>query len=191
ADAWGDEYRRFVAERHNYQDRIVLLSQGDYAGVEAGRLGIDPDSWRARSLVLRRVHECTHYLTARALGSMRNNLLDELAADYAGIVAAFGRYDADIAKIVLGVDQPQPAADARLRLYLGDPPLDESLLPALAALARSAIEALARFDAGFAPATRPFRVQRTVLGLLDTPLRSLAGPAGGAGLRRRFRRRPP
>ena len=61
--------------------------------------------------------------------------------------------------------------------------------PEVAALARSAIEALARFDAGFAPATRPFGVERTVLALFVTPLQSLAGPDGDAGLRDRFRQR--
>ncbi len=189
ASAWTDEYRVFVADKRNYQDRVVLLSEGPYAGVAAERLGLAPDDWRKRSSVLRRVHECTHYLTARALGSMRNNLLDELAADYAGIVAAFGRYDAQLARIVLGVDDEHPSDTARLRLYLGEPPLDEALLPLLAALARDAIAALARFDLAEAPAAQPLGVEHAVLALFETPLASLVQASGEQRLRERYRRR--
>jgi len=59
-------------------------------------MGMDESTWHSLSLIIRLSHECTHYFTRRLFGSMRNNLLDELIADYQGIVAANGgRYRAD------------------------------------------------------------------------------------------------
>ena len=51
----------------------------------AADLGLARRPGARLSLVIRRDHECAHYLTRRLFGSMRNNLLDELIADYAGL----------------------------------------------------------------------------------------------------------
>ena len=68
-------------------------------------------------------HECAHYLTKRVTGSMSNNLLDELLADYVGIVAAAGTYRGDWALEFLGLeDYPAYRNGARLQNYRGSPP---------------------------------------------------------------------
>jgi len=134
---WSEEFARIASHRELYQDRFILLSDGPYSGVPASDLGLEETAWREMSLVIRRDHECAHYFTRRVFGSMRNNLLDELIADYAGISAALGRFRADWCLRFLG---------ARLELYRGKPPLSDGAFRVLRALVTAAAENLERFD---------------------------------------------
>ena len=84
---WREEFRRLVPHKELYQDRLLILSDGPYSNVKAGEMGLTEQEWRRTSTTIRLEHECTHYFTLRVFGSMRNNLLDELIADYAGITA--------------------------------------------------------------------------------------------------------
>lgn len=184
---WSSEFKRYTADKRNYQDRFVLLSEGPYAAVPAADLGLDPELWLERSWQLRAAHECTHYLTARVLGSMRNNLLDELAADYVGILTAFGHYSAPMAERLLGVDTtPTPRPEARVRNYLGTPPLPAEALPELADLARRVIAVLAQLDAQESPADAPLGPAAVALTLFQTPLDAVAMDRSAAELRRRY-----
>ena len=86
----------------------------------AADLGLAEAEWREMSLVIRREHECAHYFTRRLFGSMRNNLLDELIADYAGLVAATGRFRADWFLRFIGLEEfPRYRPGGRLDLYRG------------------------------------------------------------------------
>ncbi len=146
---WGEEMKRLQARPELYQDRFILLSDGPYSAVPARDLGLAEDAWRAISLALRRDHECAHYLTRRLFGSMRNNLLDELVADYAGMAAAAGRFRADWLRRFFGLESG-PGADyrpgGRLDLYRGDPPLPDPAFEQLQALAGAAAAEIERFD---------------------------------------------
>jgi hypothetical protein len=135
--ALGAEFRRLQAQKELYQDRFILLSNGPYSAVPAAELGLSKEEWREMSLVIRREHECTHYLTRRLFGSMRNNVLDEILADYAGITAAAGRFRADWLLRFLG---------ARLDLYRGDPPLTDGAFRILRVLLEAAAENIERWD---------------------------------------------
>jgi hypothetical protein len=174
----GEELRR-----EHYQDRFILLSDGPYSAVSAAELGLGEEEWRERSLVLRRDHECAHYLTRRIFGSMRNNLHDELLADYAGITAAAGRYRAAWFLRFLGLEGfPSYRAGGRLDLYRGDPPLSDGAFQQLHALIREVAETVERFDAD-----RPDHPRERALALLALAvlgLEELAGPAGEDRLRR-------
>ena len=55
------------------------------------------------SVAIRLEHECLHYLTYRLSGMIRSNVLDELVADFAGLVAATGKYSRDLAIRFLGL----------------------------------------------------------------------------------------
>lgn len=92
---WSDEFHRIATRKDLYQDRFIILSDGPYSGVSAAEMDMPEAEWRRISLVIRREHECAHYFMRRCLGSMRNNLLDEIIADYLGIVDAQGRFHAD------------------------------------------------------------------------------------------------
>ena len=72
--------------------RFIILSDKPYSGVAAGFMGLDEAEWIKKSAVIRKHHECAHYYTKRYLGSSRNNLHDELIADFCGLYAAFGEF---------------------------------------------------------------------------------------------------
>jgi len=58
---------------------------------------------------------------------MRNNLLDEVIADYFGITAACGRFRADWLLRFFGLESyPRYRAGGRLEHYRGDPPLSDA-----------------------------------------------------------------
>jgi hypothetical protein len=141
---WGEELQR--TPRELYQDRFILLSDGPYSAVPAADLGLAETEWREMSLVIRREHECAHYLTRRLFGSMRNNLLDELIADYAGLVAATGRFRADWFLRFVGLEEfPRYRPGGRLDLYRGKPPLSDGAFRVLQALVKAAAGNLERF----------------------------------------------
>jgi hypothetical protein len=152
---WSAELQRLQTRRELYQDRFILLSDGPYSAVPAADLGLGESAWREMSLVIRRDHECTHYFTRRLFGSMRNNLLDELIADYAGLVAATGGFRAAWFLRFVGLeDFPRYRLGGRLDLYRGKPPLSDGAFRVLQTLVKRAAENLERFDAGLPPGPR-------------------------------------
>jgi hypothetical protein len=151
----GEDFRHLQDRKELYQDRFILLSNGPYSAVPAADLGLDAETWREISRVLRRDHECAHYLTRRLFGSMRNNLLDELIADYAGMVGATGRFRAGWFLRFVGLeDYPRYREGGRLDLYRGKPPLSDGAFRVLHSLVKSAAENLERFDAADIPGPR-------------------------------------
>lgn len=141
----GEPLDRILARKESYQDRFILLSDGPYSAVPAADLGLEDAEWRRISLEIRRDHECVHYFTRRLFGSMRNNVLDELIADYAGLVAATGTFRAAWFLRFLGLeDHRRYRPGGRLDLYRGDPPLSDGAFHSLHALIRSAAETLER-----------------------------------------------
>jgi hypothetical protein len=143
----GEPLDRILSRKESYQDRFILLSDGPYSAVPAADLGLEDAEWRRISLEIRRDHECVHYFTRRLFGSMRNNVLDELIADYAGLVAATGAFRAAWFLRFLGLeDHPRYRPGGRLDLYRGDPPLSDGAFHSLHGLIRSAAENLERFD---------------------------------------------
>jgi len=143
---WQREFRRLLPQKELYQDRLIVLSDGPYSAVPAADLGLSDDEWRRLSLIIRREHECTHYFTRRVLGSMHDNLLDELIADYAGITAAAGTYRAGWFLRFMGLESfPAYRAGARLENYRGDPPLSEGAFHVLQALVCAAAENVEAF----------------------------------------------
>lgn len=175
-EEWAAEMAsRIRPHKELWQDRLILLSDGPYSAVPAAEVGLDPASWRERSLALRLAHECFHCLTLRRHGRIRSHLLDELLADYVGSLAAFGSYDAGRALRFLGLNVAAPAAPGgRWEIYRGA--LPESAIPALARLLERAALALERLPvAALPPAARARQ-------LLDLASRGLDGIASGMGI---------
>jgi hypothetical protein len=146
---WQAELARLSADKGSYQDRLVLLSSGPYSAVVAAELGLSQAQWREESLAIRRDHECFHYLTLRLFGLMRSNALDEVVADLAGLLGAYGAYRPALARRFLGVDTEGALPEgARLWVYCAElsPPARE----ALRALVKAAIDGVERIvrDAG-------------------------------------------
>ena len=102
-----------------YRDYIILLSHRYYSGVAPEVFGLGDVEWREKSLVLRREHEIAHYLTQRYYHSSKNELHDELIADFMGLTAAFGDYDPAKFFAFLGLENyPDYRKGGRLELYL-------------------------------------------------------------------------
>jgi hypothetical protein len=142
---WAAELERIRPQRELYQDRLIVLSAGPYSSVSAASMGRGEAEWQDLSLTIRLEHECTHYFTRRVFASMRNNLLDEVIADYSGIVAAIGEYRADWALHFLGLeDWPAYRTGGRLENYRGAPLLSEGAFTVLKALVKDATQNLER-----------------------------------------------
>lgn len=182
-ESWNEEFARIKPAKDLYQDRFILLSDGPYGAVPAADLGLDTDDWKAMSLVIRREHECAHYLTRRLLGSMKNHALDELLADYAGIATAAGRFRADWFLRCIGLEGDDSGGlrdDGRLHLYRGDPPLSDQAFAQLQRQLRTAARTLEQVDMQvLGRAERTLRRRSLmVLALARSGLRELSAPDG-------------
>jgi hypothetical protein len=120
ASAWADEFKRLIPQRELYQDRLVLLSRSPYSATPASALELDEDDWLAQSVVIRREHELTHYFTYRLFGTMRSHVVDELIADFVGLIRGSGRYRSAWALRFLGLEgYPAYRSGGRLENYRG------------------------------------------------------------------------
>jgi hypothetical protein len=176
--AWREEFARLRERKAEFQDRFVILSRGPYSAVSAGELGMTEDDWLERSLVIRRDHECTHAFTLRVFGALGKNLLEELIADYVGLIGAFGRYRADLARRFLGLEGfPAYREGGRLENYRGTPPLSVAAFASLVSLANAAITSLERWDSAH-PGGRDStaRLSRSAFVLNGLTLEELAYP---------------
>ena len=173
---WSEGFAELVPQKELYEDRFMILSSGPYSSLPAEAAGFAPEDWEALSLRIRRDHECTHYFTLRAAGATRTNLLDEVVADYAGLVATFGRFREDLALLFFGLEHyPEYRAGGRLENYRGTPPVSDAALEALKGLVARAIHAIARMDATLpASAREGAGLARVVLSLASLTLAEMA-----------------
>lgn len=173
---WLKTFRELIPQKDLYQDKFILLSREYYSGVSPEQIGLDEEEWREKSLLIRLEHECAHYVTKRFFGSMRNNLLDELIADCAGIVATTGYFNAEWFLTFMGLERyPAYREGGRLQNYRGTPPLSNEAFKALQRLVYHAaknIEAVTRRY----PATRSksLTTYRLVMALTRATLEELA-----------------
>jgi hypothetical protein len=179
---WQAEFQRLIPRKDQYQDRFIVLSTGYYSAVDPEALGLDPADWLEKSLVVRRDHECTHYFTLRVLGAMRNNLLDELIADYVGLVAAFGSYLPRAAMHFLGVGEGEREG-GRIHNYRGQPALSDEAFAVLRRMVVAAIQNLGALNQQAPDRLRePAAVAATILALARRNLEQLASPGGAPPL---------
>lgn len=180
----GEGFPALLAEKALYEDRFMILSAGPYSGVPASAAGFAPAEWASLSISIRRDHECTHYATLRAAGATRVNLLDEVVADYVGLVRTFGRFRGDLARLFLGLERfPAYREGARLENYRGTPPLSDGALSVLRTVCHDALLGLEAFDAALPEGARSERgLLRVALALAATPLSGMGGARAAARL---------
>ncbi len=181
---WNLEFQLLIQRKELYQDRFIILSPGPYSNAAASCLGLTKTEWQQLSLKIRLEHECTHYFTRRFLGSMRNNIFDELIADYRGIVAAVGHYRADWFLHFVGLESfPVYRQGGRLQNYQGEPPLSDGALRILQALVKSAAESIECFDQQYSGQRLSLSEQVSILiGLTTLTLEELASAEGKSAL---------
>jgi hypothetical protein len=145
SEGWDQEWQRLIPQKSLYQDRLMILSDSPYSNVVGAELGVAEDLWRQQSRQIRLEHESIHYWTKRCLGAMQNNVLDELMADYWGLVATTGEYRADWFLRFLGLEAwPMYRASGRLENYRGKPVLSAGAWEVLQSLIVSATMHLER-----------------------------------------------
>lgn len=101
---YDEEFRRFTSERRNFKDALIVLSVGPYSALPAKMMGVSDEEWIILSHKIRKYHECTHFICRNLYPDKKDAIWDELVADAVGIVAAFGKYSADMEKMFLGID---------------------------------------------------------------------------------------
>jgi len=95
---------------HGKNNRFIILSHKPYSNTTAESMEMDGAFWREKSFTIRKYHECVHFYTMQYYGSAKNNLHDELIADFCGIWEAFSYYNADYFRKFL--------AQGRLKIYI-------------------------------------------------------------------------
>ncbi|MEM1126298.1 MAG: hypothetical protein AAGI71_06570 [Bacteroidota bacterium] len=180
SEPWSVAFKRLIPHKHRYQDRFILLSDGPYSAVPAAALGLSEAAWRAQSLIIRREHECAHYFTRRVFGVMQSNVLDELIADYMGLVAAQGHFSAQVFLRFMGLEHfPAYREGGRLQNYRGD--LPDAAFVRLQALTHAAAQALEAFSRRHPLVDRKAEAQ-TLLTLCRLTVDDLAAPDAEARL---------
>lgn len=101
---WNAEFRRFTSDRRNYKDALIVFSIGPYSAIPASSLGLSNDEWITLSHIIRKYHECTHFICRRNYPEKIEPVWDELVADAVGIYAAFGEYSSNTEKLFLGIE---------------------------------------------------------------------------------------
>ena len=85
--------------------RVILLNKAGYSSLSGKEVGMSEEEWHEKSLTIRLNHEVCHYFSLRVLGGMQNHVLDEIAADCVGQLAAFGTYNASLQRRFFGISE--------------------------------------------------------------------------------------
>jgi hypothetical protein len=163
-ETWPQEFQRIkLHKKELYQDCFIILGSGPYSGVDAAALGLEKARWSDLSLKIRREHECAHYFSRRVFASMRNNLLDELIADYFGISSAVGRFRADWLLAFFGLEAfPHYRREGRLEYYRREPRISDGAFRVLQRLLVNAARNLEEFDQQYVPTGQHLRMQPAI-----------------------------
>ncbi len=140
---WDSEFDRFTSDRKNFKDALVILSSGPYSAVSAEKAGFPDTEWLKLSHIIRKTHECTHFICRRLFPDKKEPVWDELVADAAGLFAAFGRFDPQYAELFLGI-RGKKYTGGRLENYIDG---DEDRQERLDSLASEIHRTLQRFAA--------------------------------------------
>lgn len=173
---WKKTFRDVPSSR--YQDRFILCSSGYYSNVPPNVLNLDPSTWRTLSIKIRTAHEAAHYVSRRLFGAMQNSLLDEMIADYAGLVNACGSYRADWFLHFMGLSESVDWEEGRIHNYRGDPPLSDEAFSVLRQLVETAARNLQKADALLEEDGSIVRRPHVLLALHDLTLEDIASRRG-------------
>ena len=120
---WTEEFKRFREVKENYIDTFIVLSHGPYSNVSAETVSavcgreLSKEEWTEKSDSIRKYHELTHFVCRKLYPDKIDAVWDELAADAAGIYAAFGEYNRQLEELFLGIKDGKYTG-GRLENYL-------------------------------------------------------------------------
>ncbi len=174
--SWEQQFKQSVLPHTAlYQDKLIVLSQAPYSNVPAETLQFDHEKWLQYSAEIRLEHECTHLFTLRYFGSMRNNMHDELLADYMGISRITGGFRSDWFLRFIGLEgYPRYREGGRLENYRGTPPLSPQAFEILQQIMVQAAQQVETFDRSLGPMQSLSDRSRRLLALCSLTLEQLA-----------------
>ncbi|MDR2528282.1 MAG: hypothetical protein LBD04_04590 [Synergistaceae bacterium] len=123
--------------------RVMLLGRAGYSALPAGDVKIPEEEWLEKSMTIRLNHEACHYFSLRAMGGMRNHALDEIAADCAGQLAAFGTFNAALQRRFFGIADGKILSGGRFSFYVKT--LDENAVSMVLEETDAALSTLERY----------------------------------------------
>ncbi len=179
-ETWPEEFQNLIQHKELYQDRFMLVSSGPYSNVPAESLGLKDEEWKHFSAMIRLHHECVHFFTLRVFGSMNNNLLDEVLADYMGIRGAIGSYNAKWFLYFMGLENyPKYREGGRMQNYLGNPSVSQDSFKILQNLLVSVAKNLEAFDSNMPKGPGSIQEQASLLlALSSLTLEEMVGENG-------------
>ncbi len=133
-DDWNGEFERFTSDRRNYQDTVIVLSQGYYSALPAAEAGFPEREWLEISYTIRKYHELAHFVSQRLFPENKDAVRDEVLADMNGIIAALGHFDAALEGKLLGIRNGE-YVHGRLENYVEKDQLPDAVLRVRAMLA--------------------------------------------------------
>lgn len=105
ADAWKEELDKFTEDKNNFQDSIIVIGNREYSGLNAEDAGFNQDIWSDISLKIKIYSSCAHFICRRLFSECKNRIWEEIVSDCIGILFAFNKYDAELAKKLFGVSK--------------------------------------------------------------------------------------
>lgn len=118
-DNWAVEWKFFTADKKNYTDTLIIITNGAYSNVAHEKTGYQEEEWLRISRKIRTYHECTHVICRRKYPERKEKIWDEVTADAIGMLFAVGEYDVKLAELFLGVS-PDGYLGGRLENYLSE-----------------------------------------------------------------------
>lgn len=115
---WSTEFKRFTSVKKNYQDTIIVISDGCYSNLSYEYTNFNEEQWKDISIDIRKYHEFTHFICMNKYWRLKQPLFDEVLADCMGISFAIGYYDKELACKCIGVTNEGYKIGGRLENYI-------------------------------------------------------------------------
>lgn len=111
----------------DYKDSFIILSSGNYSNVTNediykqtnGEIDLSKQEWIEKSIIIRKYHELTHFVMRKRYPDDIDFIRDELIADCAGLISAFGYFDSRLLRLFLGIENEKYREGGRLQNYEG------------------------------------------------------------------------
>lgn len=177
---WIEEFQKNILPFHHlYKDQLIVLSKKSYSNIDAEKLKIDETEWLSASFKIRLEHECTHLYTIKRFGTAKNNLHDELIADYVGIIKSFGSYNKNLMMHFMGLENfPNYRKGARLENYIKEIEINSPDFLFLTTIIKNAIDNITLFDNIIGPANSNKEIKNRIESLCKVDLLDIASKRG-------------
>jgi len=125
---WDEEFDKFTSVKENYKASVLLISKGNYSAIPCEKVNLEQDLWFELSKKIRIYHENTHLISRKLYPDHKEAIRDEVIADSIGIYGALGYYDANMERIVLGINEEEYIKGSRLENYVEESELGKAVI---------------------------------------------------------------